>query len=442
MRGRYIQIAMPVEDVPAKQPSPPTKLRLHAHYPDGKPVTRLLVRKAESYAPHTFNAKDASAVRFASASATKILTREDGRYEVDPYVLVWADGHCRYLVQVSDDAAEAATIERTFYPAQSLTFRVTDADGRPAAKIALVPAALTGYINNSSAYSMPQTNDAGEISFVGLPPGDYAYGLVKEGERRPFRYVFATVTATDDTTVDAVFGPYPEGSGRALLDSVVNGGRSNASSIREAWRALSPEDQKNCAKAAVARLEEILLDVSNEQDALAEVARLAGARDALPVLKRLFLISDWNAREEMPVAIAELGGDDAVSFLGGCATDEAIQARKRVSALVAMNSIKSPASLAAWRELRDAAHEAHEVTPLPEDATAEDRVVEAVVDTLHRITGAQTTGEDDVIIHALDDAEGTARLTVVQGAYGGTLYHLTRVEGMWVVTEIGGTVVS
>jgi hypothetical protein len=33
-------------------------------------------------------------------------------------------------------------------------------------------------------------------------------------------------------------------------------------------------------------------------------------------------------------------------------------------------------------------------------------------------------------------------LTVVQGAYGGTLYHLTRVEGMWVVTEIGGTVVS
>lgn len=410
----------------------------------GVPVTRITLHPAAYYpevdSRHIKEVVDAFPMPGAAAT---IRTNPEGIYDVPLHHFIWADGTSRALTGDVPAPGETSPREIALGPAHTVRIQVEYPNGTATPDIGVTP--YRGYLQQSmdgELYSLPKTDASGALVLEGLPAGRFVFLAFRRNSDINSRLFLADLTRSTEVSVKVVFGPYAEDSDDALLDRLQDQWRNSPGkdTISTLWQAQPRKDRKRILSAATARLAQpILADIAS-LPFLSSLAVEAKMKDTVPAIMRnlpyLPNNSGWQYAPVIANALADLAGNASIDYFVQ-ATNRDTDPRTRLSAVVAMNRIGTPESLAAWRTLRDSARALPNAPQEKSEYTHGERMAEAMTLVLGYLSGTMMP-----LPNSTESAQVAADYATGRIWLGNTDYGMRRYGDEWVPVEIGSTVME
>ena len=366
------------------------------------------------------------------------MTNEAGQYEVSPHHLIWAQGTSRQLIGSPPEGGETTPRVITLYPQSPLTITVENGLGEPVSHASVAPLVDGHPPYSPPAEQPPRTNLQGQCVFEWLPPGTYDFVVMPDRMSQEFYTGFrATVAEGEDVELQVIIPPYAPDSDWHQLTALESDWwrQRHEGDFAEFWKSLKKKQQRTIAAAALERLsgpfylhvQSLLFD--------AQVAATANEESAVVHLMRHYRDFPATMRHsrdgDLAKAIGALAGAEVIPFFAEAVKDETLTRQARLHAVLALNRIGTPESLAAWRALRDEARLLPGAPQTQTTYTHEERMVESLILLLGLIEGKISLEKERQAHARIDEdyATGTFHWT------GGT-YHVQRFADEWVPVDL------
>lgn len=446
---RLLNAASPADaPVPVVPAAPePKSIAVRVVDLNGQPVTRISLRPAAHYGYLDTRQLPGPLDHIpAPGAATTLLSNAEGLYDLPLENLLWGDGTCRQWSGGAPRSGEASPRLITLTPEHRLTVHVNGHDGVPLAGISVAPyrKQLNPLVSGGSN-SFPKTDTSGNLTYEGLPPGVYTLIAHEPSKLQRSQLFQADLTTMSEATVTVSYGPPVEGSDEAVLEELFvewqkRPDQTDDKALKGLWERRSRRDRKRIQDAATARLAQPLLADIATLPFLAQLAVTAKMKKAVPDLMRhlpYFPENEaWQGAPAISNALADLAGNDVLPYFTQ-AMSPALDQRTRLAAIVAMNRIGTPESLAAWRALRDGARALPNAPQPQAEYTHGERMAESMVLLTGYLSGVMPSVPLSSYGAEVDADYVTGRIWMMN-----TNYVMHRYGDEWIPIEIGGTVMD
>ena len=462
-------------DAPPEPPPgsrPPHTQDIFVQDVDGQPAKQVHIRPMGDSSP--FYLLEHSPI-FQDRLESRVLLSNDGNFTVPTNVSLWTPGSGRVLLgRRMSLTSELLSIN--LQKAGHIRILVLDENGNPAQNVGAIPPGI--HHTRQAVYfrRSPKTDATGTLVIPDVPPGVYAYSLVKscsDGDDRnvelqvyPFMIICHVESgATHEQTV--FFGETHADSPEGVL---VNLRRQYTVNYLGRHFQDPPRITKSTAKKLGALISDYLdrlpaRAVWEEEETifLAEVIRALNLSSAAPALRALLKRLDTQHDYEHLVAIdmprfppagpngfaclgldvgtivetlASLEGNKATRFFASLAVDDTRPYKIRRDAVIALGIIGTKQSVSAYRKLRDTAFALHDAPQPLSDPTHAEKISEALHMTLYlipdKIDRPEAPPRTQISVSE-DYLEATLNIS---RRYAGLHVTLRRFDEEWLITGI------